>query len=222
MKRLVAIGNFYGAHEPYAYLFKNVVVFPAIRGSIEQASDFNLTKDDVLLFGGGEDISPTLYKQRASRFTGASNELSKRDVLEKLFFDKAVALNIPMIGICRGAQLLCALSGGSLYQHVNKHGNGHEVDTNTGQTVYVSSVHHQMMNPLGTKHELIAWSKEILSNVHLVEGEQNLDVTVEPEVVYFQDTKALAIQYHPEFMSEQDEGYKYAQDLVNKYILQGA
>ena len=221
MKRLVAIGNFYGAHEPFVNLFDESVIFQLKRASLEEATNFKLTKDDVILFGGGEDISPTLYKQKASRFSGATGSLSPRDQLEKFFFDKAKELDIPMIGICRGAQLLCALSGGSLYQHVNKHGNGHEIDTNTGQTLYVSSVHHQMMNPFGTKHELIAWSKDILSNVHLIEGEQDLKVTVEPEVVYFQDTKALAIQYHPEFMSEQDDGYKYAQDLVTNYILQG-
>lgn len=221
MKRLVAIGNFYGAHDPFVNLFDEAVIFQLKRASFEEATNFKLTKDDVILFGGGEDISPTLYKQKASRFSGATVYLSTRDKLEKFFFDKAKELDIPMIGICRGAQLLCALSGGSLYQHVNMHGNGHEIDTNTGQTLYVSSVHHQMMNPLGTKHELIAWSKNILSNVHLIEGEQNLEVTVEPEVVYFKDTKALAIQYHPEFMSEQDDGYKYAQDLVTNYILQG-
>lgn len=217
--RLVAVGNFYGAHAPYIKMFKDVVVL-SLRNA-EDVFEFKLQPDDVLLFGGGEDISPSLYKQKASRYSGASNELSYRDKVETYFFNEGRKLNLPMIGICRGAQLLCALSGGSLYQHVNQHGTAHDVTTNDGRNILVSSVHHQMMNPLGTKHELIAWSREVRSNVHLVEGEVNLEADVEPEVIFFPDTKALAIQYHPEFMSESDEGYAYAQGLVQTYILSG-
>ena len=217
--RLVAVGNFYGAHKPYVKMFKDLAVLN-IRNT-DEALSFKLQPDDVLLFGGGEDISPALYKQKASRYTGSTNELSHRDKVETYFFTEGRKLNLPMIGICRGAQLLCALSGGSLYQHVNQHGTAHDVTTKDGRTILVSSVHHQMMNPLGTKHELIAWSREVRSNVHLVEDEVNIDADIEPEVIFFPDTNALAIQYHPEFMSEIEEGYAYAQELVQTYILLG-
>jgi gamma-glutamyl-gamma-aminobutyrate hydrolase PuuD len=83
----------------------------------------------------------------------------------------------------------------------------------------VCSAHHQMMNPFDTKHELIAWATEVLSPVHLIEGEKNLDVKVEPEVVWFPETKALGIQYHPEFMRPEDEAVSYSVELVKKYLL---
>jgi hypothetical protein len=76
-----------------------------------------------------------------------------------------------------------------------------------------------MMNPFTTKHELLAWSTQVLSNVHLIEGDEDVPVEVEPEVVFFNNTKALAIQYHPEFMSEGEAGVAYARDLVSKYLL---
>ena len=41
----------------------------------------------------------------------------------------------------------------------------------------------------------------------------------EPEVIFWPDTKSLAVQYHPEWMEEESEGWKYFQELLNKYIL---
>jgi len=211
--RLVAVGRYYNVHQPFMKLFDSLEVI-GFGNSVE------LKKGDVVLFGGGEDISPSLYKQKPSRYCGATERLSQRDILEKSIFEQAKLLNIPMIGVCRGAQLLCALNGGSLYQHVNNHaGRDHDMITNTGDILNVCSVHHQMMNPMGTKHELLAWSSHILSNVHLIENEENLAVDVEPEVVYFTETKSLAIQYHPEFMSDDDLAVEYSRNLVSKFII---
>jgi gamma-glutamyl-gamma-aminobutyrate hydrolase PuuD len=209
---LVSVGNYYNVAKSFSELFT----------STKQITDigYTLKKGDVLLFGGGEDISPSFYKQKPSIHTGASNP-SNRDILEASLFKKALALNIPMIGVCRGAQLVCALSGGSLFQHVNAHANGsHLMTTNEGETFNVSSAHHQMMNPMATKHEVLAWSSEVLSRVHLIEDEKDIKVQIEPEVVFFNDTNCLAIQYHPEFMNQEDYAVKYCQNLVKKYILE--
>lgn len=215
MSRLICFGNYYNAQKPFVPLFKEVV-----RLAVDTA-DFKFKKGDVLLLGGGEDISPKLYKQKPSRYTGARAVLSDRDMYEKNIFEIAVAAGVPTIGICRGAQLVCALSGGSLYQHVTNHGVTHDMTTNEGTVLSVSSVHHQMMNPIGAKHELLAWSTNVRSNVHLIEDEQNLEVEVEPEVIYFKDTKALGIQYHPEFMGDYEAGVGYARNLVATYLMKG-
>lgn len=213
MNRLVAVGNYFGAHNPFENLFKETVVLkPGLSG-------IKFKKDDVVLFGGGEDISPTLYNQKPSRYSGSGKLISNRDAYEVEIFKSAVAAGASILGICRGAQLICALSGGSLYQHVNAHaGRDHKMTTSEGTVLNVCSVHHQMMNPMGTKHELLGWSTDILSNVHIIEEEENVPVEVEPEVVFFNDTKALAIQYHPEFMASNDEAVEYARKLVTKYL----
>lgn len=208
--RLVAVGNYFGAHRPFMSMFPN---FKLIR--IEE--DFKFEKDDVVIFGGGADISPSIYKHKPSRHTGASERLSERDFHEVKHFKAAVESGAGIIGICRGAQLACALSGGSLIQHVDGHaGVPHKMTTVDGRNMVVSSVHHQMMNPEGSDHELIGYSSEILSGVHIVEGEKSIDVETEPEVVYFKDTRALAIQYHPEFMDDRDEAVEYARQLVKE------
>lgn len=213
MSRLVAVGNHFNAAAPFADLFKNVKTLRS--GDLTE-----FQKGDVVLFCGGEDISPALYKQKANRYNGAGDTLSNRDVWEEMVYQQAVRGGVPMIGICRGAQIMCALHGGSLYQHVTNHsGKPHPITTSEGKEIMVCSVHHQMMNPFKVKHELLAWATTIISNVHLVEKENNVEVEVEPEVVYFPEIKGLAIQYHPEFMSMSEEGVTYARELVSKYIL---
>jgi gamma-glutamyl-gamma-aminobutyrate hydrolase PuuD len=219
MVRLFTVGNWFGAHEVFAPMFKKNVFL------VEDVRDFSSlapTKEDVVLFGGGSDIYPGFYNQKPSRYNGTST-MSVRDAHEESIFQLAKSLDVKMIGICRGAQLLCALSGGSLIQHVTNHGGrGHEVETDTGEHIFVSSAHHQMMNPEGAKHKMIAWSKENLSNCYLIEKEKNTPLEKEPEVVYFPETKALAIQYHPEFMADNSRGVSYSRELVSKYLLENS
>ena len=215
-KRLISMGNFYGAADPFADLFREVIIV----GHDGLNPNFRYNKDDVLILGGGADISPSIYNQKPSRYAGAGANLSRRDAVEVDATNRAFDAGIPSLGICRGAQLLCALSGGSLYQHVVNHANsGHLMKMKDGKEYHVSSAHHQMMNPFGTKHELLGWSSEVRSNVHIVENEKNPPVEVEPEIVYFLDTKALAIQYHPEFMHDAEAAVVLARDLVKQYLL---
>ena len=215
--RLISLGNHYGAAEPFSHLFEETIVM----GKRYEAFDnLNLTNKDVVLFCGGEDISPSLYKQKNSRHTSASKDLSERDRFEAYAMNLAVTKGSKLLGICRGAQLMCAIAGGSLYQHVNNHsGRGHMMKTKDNLEIHVCSVHHQMMNPFKTNHELIAWASSVLSDVHLIEGEKNIPVEVEPEVIYFKDVRGLAIQYHPEFMSDKSEAVVYSTELVKKYLL---
>ena len=217
MNRLISIGNHYNAKKPFENLFKDLVTVH----SSDDLVNIKFRPSDVILFGGGADISPSLYKQKPSRYSGSGAILSSRDSLEKAAFKMAVDSKSSMLGICRGAQLVCALSGGSLYQHVNNHaGRDHDMTTNEGTVINVCSVHHQMMNPMGTKHELIAWATEKLSNVYLIENEVDAKAEVEPEVVFFNDYKALAIQYHPEFMVDSCEAVIYSRELVKQYLLE--
>lgn len=215
--KLIVVGNHFNAHAVFKDLFSKVIMLNS--SDYLSVEDTEFPKDSVVLFGGGADISTALYNQKPSSYTHSTDRLSVRDVVEKHAFNKAKNLGIPMIGICRGAQLICALSGGSLYQHVDNHGTSHPMTTNEGEVMVVSSVHHQMMNPEKTNHELIGWSESIRSKVHIVEGDVNVKVEVEPEIIYFKDTKGLAIQFHPEFMSENSRAVEYSKQLVQKLLI---
>jgi putative glutamine amidotransferase len=211
MNRLVSCKNHYGVVESLKSIFKTTKIL-----SYSDLDGFTFNSGDVLLLGGGEDISPSIYGQAPSRYTGASEVLSSRDVFEVRMSERAIAGGIPVIGICRGAQLLCALNGGSLIQHVTGHGVSHDITTKEGTVLRVSSAHHQMMNPLGTKHDLIAWSSEKLSHNYIIENEELIDVEIEPEIIYFPKGKSLAVQWHPEFMNEKEEAVVYLKNLIKE------
>lgn len=72
---------------------------------------------DGLLFTGGEDVSPLMYNENPIKALGVTN--LERDRWELDLYKAAVALNMPILGICRGIQIINVAEGGSLYQDIN-------------------------------------------------------------------------------------------------------
>lgn len=201
--------------------FKNVNLI-SIRDHKEYRDDHGL------VLWGGADISPCLYGQKAGKYTNVlEKEPTYNDKAELLLAMEALDGRNPIIGICRGSQLLCAFAGGSLIQDVSNHRKDHAVLTEDGQRFAVTSTHHQMMFPWGVPHRLIAWAEE-LSNTH-TDGE-NKEILFpkeaydgegkikEPEIVYFPAINALAIQGHPEYSGNTDLWVKYLDDLVTAFL----
>lgn len=169
----------------------------------------NMEEADLVLFTGGEDVSPALYKQKAGKFTEYN---SVRDAIECQEADRAMELKKPIFGTCRGAQLGCVLSGGLLVQHMN-HPYTHNLRLYDGTTVQSNSLHHQMQKPYNlhpTEYVVIAHSKG-LSNIYLDGNDEDTNMpssafkgeesySIEPELVYYRDTNWLGIQGHPEMM----------------------
>ena len=178
----------------------------------------NLQEGDILIVHGGADISPSLYNKRVSRHTYANDRPSPRDVTEWDMMQHASKMGIPIIGICRGGQMLCALAGGHLIQHVNNHaGWNHPVITVDGTEFDTNTIHHQMMYPFDVTHELLAWSKETLSDVYYDE-DTPVHVPVEPEYVYFPTVKGFAIQWHPEMMPASTKATQYIINTINERL----
>jgi gamma-glutamyl-gamma-aminobutyrate hydrolase PuuD len=176
--------------------------------------------NSILILHGGADISPSIYNHPMSKYTHADTSMSARDLSEVLLARRAIELGIPIFGICRGAQLACALAGGSLIQHVEGHqGGSHDVKTINGDTYQTSTCHHQMMNPWEVDHELLAWSAPALSSRYIVKNDQEIEMPLEPEVVFFPTIKTLAIQGHPEWMNSASPFVQYCLSLVKEKLL---
>lgn len=179
---------------------------------------------DALAIWGGEDISPSLYNERVSRFTGAGPLPGRRDIVERDACLAAIERGIPIIGVCRGAQLLCALAGGRLIQHVEGHGRNHLMQTHDDLRIVTNSFHHQMMFPFDVEHTMLAWASPKQSNMHINQDGVNdprMTTLVEPEIVWFPKIKGLAIQGHPEFVADPDKSpfVQYCLDLIDEFIL---
>lgn len=166
--------------------------------------DDMVEKDSLLVIWGGADINPTYYGHPKSRTTSC---YSGRDFIEWGCIKKAISMGIPIIGVCRGAQMLCAAAGGFLLQDVHNHaGANHTITTKHGDELRVNSIHHQMMAGLeNVEHDLLAWSSVNRSGVYTWKDDQEYVPPAgfkEPEMVYFPKIKGYAVQWHPEAMSE--------------------
>lgn len=173
----------------------------------------------AFILWGGTDIHPSFYKQKAHQWNGAPKEPSDRDKWEWQALKYCKANNIPVIGVCRGAQMLCAFAGGKLIQDVSGHGGPHSMTTSEGETMTTTSSHHQMLDIYGVDCELLAWSTERRSKHYYGETSEtpaHIDATtfLEPEVVYFPSFNGLAIQGHPEWADKDTAFVNYCLECV--------
>ena len=177
---------------------------------------------DGFLFTGGHDISPSLYGEKPIPPCGESVLL--RDNMEKLLLKKALELNKPVLGICRGIQLINAVLGGTLYQDLptqyssnTEHHQSppydipvHTVTLDTRSPLYsllgaeqleVNSYHHQAIKDLAPPLSAMAYSPDGLV-----------------EAVYMKGKKFLwAVQWHPEFSYKSNQS---SQLIFKKFVSQ--
>ena len=71
---------------------------------------------DGLIISGGPDISPEIYGQENGKFT--IETYPEQDASEIALIKSAIKNDLPLLCICRGFQLLCAIHDGSLHQHL--------------------------------------------------------------------------------------------------------
>ena len=88
------------------------VVLPPVHSAAEAAEALALA--DALILSGGEDVDPARYGEAVLDSTVEVN--APRDTSDFLLAAEAMRRGMPVLGICRGSQLLNVLFGGSLYQ----------------------------------------------------------------------------------------------------------
>lgn len=170
-------------------------------------------KADVVVFTGGPDVNPELYNQkRRHPKTATNDERDKQDIaLYKLCLEEG----IPMLGICRGAQFLHVMNGGSLYQDVDSHTGDHNIRIMRENRVIerVSSTHHQMCMPHANMEVLAVSYRSTTRHIDDRDSEKGIQRGGDIEAFMYQDTCCLGIQGHPEY-----KGYPYFTDWVLKQV----
>jgi putative glutamine amidotransferase len=172
---------------------------------LELGSDIGMA-----VFCGGSDVSPELYGSKSHPKTYSDK---KRDEQELKIANWCKDNNIPMVGICRGAQFLCAFSGGSLVQHVSNHNQSHKIKTLEDKEFMVNSIHHQMQIP-PDESEILAYSEGVSDCYEVYDGTVDLDKEPEAVCYYGNGVRALGFQWHPEIMSQHDEGVKFVHKMI--------
>lgn len=121
---------------------QEAIVMPEALGP-DDAAALLARFDGVLLVGGG-DLDPATYGQeRHERTYGVS---TVRDAFELALCKAALTAGMPMLAICRGAQVLNVAKGGSLDQHITDRYPGHGTPGEAG-----ASAVHDVMVEAGTR-----------------------------------------------------------------------
>ncbi len=151
---------------------------------------------DGILLTGGADIAPDRYDQEPE--TDEFPPEPDRDEFELNLLSSATTAGMPVLGICRGLQLINVHAGGSLHQHVPEHAM-FEQPPNTlshtvalepdctlssvyGSSIEVNSLHHQTVDAVGDGLQITARSDDT------VEGLEHDTLPI------------VAVQWHPEML----------------------
>lgn len=177
------------------------MVIPAEAGEQEQA--FLLSQCDGLVLTGGDDIDPTLYGEQILNDT--VKPAPERDVGEPRLLRMAEEKDLPILGICRGAQIMNVYFGGTLYQDIPA-----QLSTSVKHSMekpYIRTCHDCLVTP---GSPLAAWTGrekiEVNSHHHqavkdVAPGLAAMGVCSDGvvEAIWKPDAKFIcAVQWHPE------------------------
>lgn len=161
---------------------------------------------DALILSGGHDANPLLWGEEPSQKLGGI--LPKRDTYDMALYRIAVELKKPILGICRGEQIINVANGGTIYQDLSfidgcyiKHNQEHlsNVPTHTvkmiegsklydilGETTMINSFHHLAVKDVAPGFKVSAVAKDGVIEAIEKEGEEFI----------------LGVQWHPEMMTK--------------------
>ncbi len=172
-----------------------------------------LPRVDGLLLPGGWDVDPSLYGEKKDEKVGPIDR--ELDETELRLFKQARERELPVLGICRGQQVINVAMGGSLVQHLEDHdvrslGRSHlahtiEVDPSSElgraageHKIRVNSLHHQAIKQLAPGLQQTAHGED--GTVEAVESDDGL---------------IIAVQCHPE---ELTTDMPWARTLFERFV----
>jgi putative glutamine amidotransferase len=171
--------------------------------------------DGILLPGSDTDVNPLIYGEEPHR--NLKKVITEKDETDLLVLEETEKLNLPVLAICFGCQVLNVSRGGTLFQDIDsqidnslKHEQGkpfernsHSINikeksllarliadkNNNGSKILVNSHHHQSINRVGKNLEATAWAND--SVIECIEDTRK-------------ERFILGIQWHPELTWKTD------------------
>lgn len=180
-----------------------------------------LSAVDALVLAGGADVDPRRYDAEPEAETVTRPE---RDAAEFSLLREALRLGMPVLGVCRGMEVLNVACGGSLTQHLpGTLGNprhqpspgvygtttvtlrpGSRTERIIGGQTKVRCYHHQAVDRLGDGLRVTGWADD--GTIEAIEPEETAEETGERFL--------LGVQWHPEQDGEDGEDVRLFTALV--------
>lgn len=161
----------------------------------------NLDRFDGLLLPGGDDVEPSLYGQENKSSFNVDYQYDIDSIFAIKYF---LSCNKPILGICKGLQIINVALGGTLLQDIKGHKAAEEVckhkvretcknrlSTYYENEFFVNSIHHQAVDRLGEDLKVT-----YLADDGMIEGIEHTNKNL------------LAVQWHPERLQEGIEVFK--------------
>ena len=173
----------------------DAVIIPVLEFGAEETVAL-MDKIDALIIGGGEDIKPSLYNgppdyPRAEKFQ------PKADIIERDATIRAIANGIPILGICRGMQLLNVIAGGTLIQDLGDN-NKHRPKGNRAAKTVVTLQPSKLRDALGEDHVTAHCNHHqaldiVPERFHVVGSSGDVIEAIEDDF-----NRIYGVQWHPE------------------------
>lgn len=169
------------------------------------------TLDGLILPGGG-DITPSFFGEKNTASRNIDTEL---DILQLQALESFIRRKKPVLGICKGIQLINICLGGDIWQDLNTAANhryknsdqfhtssiapGNPLYTLYGPKLEINSAHHQGLRRLAPELEAIQWADD-----GVIEGIRHKSLPI------------LGVQWHPERLSNGGLLFSYFVSLVSE------
>lgn len=171
--------------------------------------DYYLHHANGIVIGGGEDINPELYDYPDNDNLCETPD-NYRDSIENLMIKFAMDSKVPLLGICRGNQIMNAVNGGTLIpdiptfypnsniKHRGKTSRDHFIIAQSNSwiekelkydTIWVNSRHHQAVGEISPQFKVAAYSPD-----SVIESIEIKDKSLHPF--------AIGVQWHPEGLND--------------------
>jgi putative glutamine amidotransferase len=193
-------------HQNYVNWLKGDENIDIVKLSVQDDNAAALNECDALVLSGGVDMDPAIAGGPAEYANQPGSFQPERDLFEKNLYEQAKATGLPVLGICRGMQLINVLEGGTLIEDLGTLNGQHQktgvtdrvhnvqlidntllkeiVNTTTGE---INSAHHQAVSKLGEVLQANSMAED-----GTIEGLEWKDKKDKPFL--------LCVQWHPERM----------------------
>lgn len=188
------------------------VIVPVVEGTLDCLPQY-MERMDGLLLVEGEDVEPKRFAARKANFQFVEQTHPLKDEIETRLLHHALCLDVPILGICRGSQLLNVVCGGTLYGDVQKERSSHRAHIDfenydtyrhpafivagtplarwyRRKTLRVNSYHHQGIRKLAPRFQPMAHADDAL-----------IEAYYDPEAAF-----VVGLQFHPERMLKEYAG----------------